>query len=97
MYDIVIIGGGISSLFFCYRLINIKPDSNILILEKNNRLGGKVYTGEYNDYKYELGAGRFRKSHHLLMNLLQELQLDNKLVSNSKKVDYYINYQKKKK
>lgn len=97
MYDIIIIGGGISSLYFCYRLINVRPNLKILILDKNNRLGGKVYTGEYNDYKYELGAGRFRKSHELLMNLLRELELENKLIENSTKVEYYVNYKKKNK
>lgn len=38
VYDAVVIGGGISGIMACYKLINLNPDMNILMLEKGASL-----------------------------------------------------------
>ena len=34
IYDLVIVGGGISGLYFLYKILKLKPDWKILLLEK---------------------------------------------------------------
>ena len=41
MHDIIIVGGGISGLYLAY-LLTTKTSKNVLLLEKNNRLGGLI-------------------------------------------------------
>jgi protoporphyrinogen oxidase len=41
MHDIIMIGGGISSLYAAYKLLQKNPDLSIL-LERDSRLGGKT-------------------------------------------------------
>jgi predicted Rossmann fold flavoprotein len=41
-YDVVIIGGGASGMFCAINLAQLRPDSNIKVLEKSNKLLAKV-------------------------------------------------------
>tara|TARA_A100001015_G_C14636600_1_gene573789 strand:- start:402 stop:602 length:201 start_codon:yes stop_codon:yes gene_type:complete len=43
-YDVVIIGGGIAGVYTMYNLKKIYPDLKVLLLEKENRFGGRVYS-----------------------------------------------------
>ncbi len=51
-YDVVIVGAGASGLAAAYNL----NDKKVLILEKQNRIGGRVNTQKFQDIVYELGA-----------------------------------------
>lgn len=77
IFDTVIIGGGIAGLYMGYKLSN--NGQKVLIIEKNNYIGGKIYTykGSVNDinFQYEAGAGRFSDIHFLLNKLIDELNL----------------------
>lgn len=86
MYDIVVIGGGIAGLFTAYQIHKKNPQTKVLLLEKENRFGGRIYT--YNDLHMtvEAGAGRFNGSHRLVMNLIDELGLASKRNKNSSNV-----------
>jgi protoporphyrinogen oxidase len=80
-YDIAILGGGISSLYFLYNLL--KRDNipkNIILIEGTNRLGGRIHTIYEKDFSMEAGAGRFNDNHKLLNELLKELNLYDKKV-----------------
>ena len=44
MYDIIISGGGISGLYCAYKLLLNNPYYKILLIEKNNYLGGRIKT-----------------------------------------------------
>jgi protoporphyrinogen oxidase len=52
-YNIVIVGGGLAGLSTAYHLNNF---SNVLILEKENKLGGRVNTIFLNNTPIDLGA-----------------------------------------
>jgi len=73
---ILIVGGGISSLYFAYKCINLfKTNLRIYILEKNDYLGGRVLSDTFKGEVIEAGAGRFCNSHTLLLELIKELNI----------------------
>lgn len=95
MYDIVIIGAGLSSLYFTNKLRN----KNYIILEKKGIIGGRIKTRslENNDktLHYELGAQRIHESHERIFNLIHKLKLEHKIKKIKKKKDYiFINNNK---
>ena len=73
-YDIIIVGGGISSLYFLHKLSKDLQyiSKKIVLLESSNRFGGRVESIA-KDYRYEAGAGRFSEKHKLLVDLMKEL------------------------
>jgi monoamine oxidase len=79
MYDTIIIGGGIAGLYTAYQLSKMGME-NILVLEKNNILGGRVYTYHDKHMTVDAGAGRFHLEHTLLIQLIRELGLSGKMV-----------------
>ena len=86
-YKLIIVGGGISSLYFIYQYLGKnKQLDNVLLIEKQSNLGGKIYTKEHKVkgqvFKYEIGAGRFRKDHKNLMQIIQSMGLQHKMVKN---------------
>jgi len=70
MYNhVVIVGSGISGLYAAYKYVN--DNYNVILIEKNSRLGGRIHTIQYHTNKtYEAGAGRFNKNHKILMKLI---------------------------
>ena len=99
-YDIVIVGGGIAGIYTMYNLKKKYPDLKVLLLEKNDRIGGRVYT--YNksidgvNYTMDLGAGRIGYHHKLMVELINNLGLS-KYIHSIKNAENYIEYDNKKK
>ena len=87
-YDIIIVGGGISGLFTGYKLSD--TGLNILIIESNSRLGGRINTIYKRGYNYESGAARFHRKHTKLLSLIDELGLKNKIYPLSNEINYLI-------
>ena len=50
MYDIVIVGGGISGIYCLKKLIENNKHRNVVLLERNSFLGGRIRT-KYNKDK----------------------------------------------
>jgi monoamine oxidase len=79
MYDIIIIGGGIAGVYATYKIHKKNPAVKVLLIEKENQLGGRVHTFTNNHMTVEAGAGRINGSHPLTMDLIRELGLSKKL------------------
>jgi monoamine oxidase len=98
-YDIIILGGGIAGIYTLYNIVKnpLFINKKILLLEKTERFGGRVYS--INPYKthpediIEGGAGRFSQKHILLNKLIQELNLEDKIqkIGNGETEYYPIN------
>ena len=82
-YDYVIIGGGLSGLYFTYRLLQQNNTSKILLLEKGEEFGGRIHTFHNRVFEsIESGAGRFSKvSNPLLCQLIKDLKLWSRVYS----------------
>jgi protoporphyrinogen oxidase len=92
-YDYIIIGGGISGLYVAYNILKKSPGSRILVLEKENTFGGRVFTYTDSNMSVETGAGRFNINHVLFIGLLKELGLYRNISKNSNSVGhYYIDF-----
>lgn len=74
----MILGGGISGLYSAYTLLQQNPVMKIVILEKSNRWGGRIYTDKR--LMVEAGAARFNKDHTHLFQLIEELHLTHDIV-----------------
>ena len=83
-YDIVIIGGGITGLFLAYNLC--ETNLNILLLEKEKTLGGRIKTINKGNVIYEAGAARFSEKHTKVLSLINDLDLDKKVRLLPKKI-----------
>ena len=89
----LIIGGGIAGLNTGLSLIEkgIKG-SEIMIVEKNYRFGGKINTIYLKDLdiNFECGAGRFTNNHKLLLKYIKRYNLSNKIRELSNEKEYFI-------
>ena len=78
IYDVVIIGSGISGLYSAYKLKKKVPGANILIVEKKQKkwIGGRTSTVNFHGVDISTGAGVGRKEKdELLISLLRELKI----------------------
>ena len=89
IYDYIIIGGGISGLRIGNLIQNKYRNKNILIIEKNSRLGGRILSYKYKKYVFEEGAGRFNNKQKLILKLIKELGLNNKIKEIPNTVKYF--------
>jgi monoamine oxidase len=85
---VLILGGGIAGLYTAYQLLKENPDRSITLIEKYNRLGGRIHTYTDPYMTVEAGAGRFSRSHTLLMRLIREFKLTHKIRKTSSDVKY---------
>ena len=79
----VIIGGGISGLYAAYSLHKKFGVTNIQIIEKSNRLGGRINSMDLGDIVLEMGAGAITNGHSNMLNLIKDLGLDDQLMEGS--------------
>jgi len=79
IYDVVIVGGGISGLYTAYRLLSSRPTLRVLLLEKSHQLGGRVWTFSDKHMTVDGGAGRFSEGHARVVALIHELGLSEKV------------------
>lgn len=71
---IIIIGSGLAGLYAAYLLK--KSNIDFIILEKADRVGGRVLNADFHGHDIPLGAGVGRKDKdHLLLQLLKDLKM----------------------
>jgi hypothetical protein len=78
IYDIIIIGAGISGLYSAYKLLKKNKNLKILILEKNDNkhIGGRMGNVIFEGTSVVTGAGIGRKKKDILLQkLLHELNI----------------------
>lgn len=80
MFDVIVLGGGIGGLYAAFSVLKKHPGASVLVLEKESYLGGRVYTYHDKFMTVEAGAGRFHKKHFLLMGLIRELGLGDRVM-----------------
>lgn len=89
MFDIIIIGGGISGL---YAALKLNKNKKVLLLEKEQQFGGRIYTDYFvlnsNKYSLEAGAARILETHNLMIQLIKKMRLYSKLI----KIDAVVNF-----
>jgi oxygen-dependent protoporphyrinogen oxidase len=71
IYDTVIIGGGLSGLTAAWHL----REKEILVLESEDRIGGRLYSLQRDGYWLNLGAGVFSSGKSQVRDLVEELGL----------------------
>lgn len=76
--DVVILGGGPSGLSAGYMLS--EAGSNVLIIERQTRVGGLARTIEYHGFRFDLGGHRFITDNKQLDALVREILGDDLLV-----------------
>ena len=77
-FDIIIVGGGISGLYSAYKILQMAPETKLLVLEryKKHWLGGRAGNEMFYGTMVVNGAGVGRKEKDfLLINLLRELDI----------------------
>jgi monoamine oxidase len=84
----MILGGGISGLYTAYQLLKKNPDRHLVIIDKRDRWGGRIFTYKDQYMTVETGAARFNDKHTLLLNLIHELHLEKKIKPSSAEFTY---------
>lgn len=87
----IVIGGGIAGLYTLYTLSQKYPESRLLLLEKEARLGGRISTFSEKGIVMERGAGRFNDTHTRLIQLIHDLRLKDNIQTTSTDVVYMPN------
>jgi len=80
---IVIVGGGVSGLTLAYRLEQLLPAAEVVVLEQQPRLGGKVDTLCRDGFRVEAGPNGFLDTNPATLDLCRELGLGDRLTAAS--------------
>jgi len=87
----LIIGAGITGLYLAYKLLSQGIQAtDIIIFEKSDRIGGRIYTHENHGYKYSAGAGRLGKKHKYVMKLIKDFNLEDQIININKNNNYFV-------
>ncbi len=78
-YDLAVIGGGVSGLALAY-LVTRRSGLNVVVLEREPRVGGKLQTDWLDGYCCEWGPQGFLDNVPETLELVRELGLDGELV-----------------
>lgn len=80
IFDYAVLGAGISGIYTTYILSKQFPDANILVVEKNNNAGGRVYTFKNKHMNVEAGAGRFYSGQNYIFDLIHSLDISKNII-----------------
>ncbi len=77
---VAIVGGGISGLVLAHELLKISPAAEIVVMEADDRPGGKIDTREIDGLRLEWGPNGFLDNKPATIALAQELGLRQRLL-----------------
>ena len=72
IYDTVIIGGGIAGLTTAYML----RDKKVLVLEQEDRFGGRVWSEKINELTYNIGTQYLNEEDNAFNHMIDELGIE---------------------
>ncbi|OEH86909.1 hypothetical protein BHU72_01210 [Desulfuribacillus stibiiarsenatis] len=75
--DVIVIGAGLAGLTAAYDLQ--KQGKKVLVLEAENRVGGRIFTDQVDDSIFEVGAQFVSGFYIETMKLIKELEIDSYL------------------
>jgi oxygen-dependent protoporphyrinogen oxidase len=78
---VVVIGGGVSGLATAYRVMKADPSIDVVVLEANDRPGGKVRSVQVGDLVLPSGADSFLARKPWAVQLCKELGIGDELVA----------------
>ena len=64
MYDVIVIGGGVSGL---YSSMMLSKNKSVVLIDDRTYIGGRIRT--HKRPQYEIGAARFSKQHKIFMRI----------------------------
>ncbi|EOP55263.1 protoporphyrinogen oxidase [Bacillus cereus VD136] len=92
MKTVVVIGGGITGLSTMYYLERLKKDYDIdlelILVEQNEYLGGKIHSVKEKDFILETGADSIVARNENVMPFVKELNLEDEMVYNETGISY---------
>ena len=80
MARVVIVGAGISGLSLAYRLNQLAPTAEVVVLEQGDRPGGTVWTEHRAGFTFELGPNGFIETKPSTLRLCNEISLGGELL-----------------
>jgi len=72
IWDEIIIGAGFAGLYWTYK----RKPKNFIILEKSDRIGGRVYNIDWHNNQISLGGGIVKANNKQTIDLVKELGLE---------------------
>ncbi len=94
MRDVVVIGGGISGLSAAYFLK--KKGKEVLVIEKSDRIGGKIDSKRIDGYLIETGPNTLRGINAGLMEMFSDIGISKKMIFVNSCAKYRYIYKNKK-
>lgn len=98
LQTVVVIGGGITGLCTMHELQKQKVEKNLplrlILVEKNNHLGGKMHSVREQGFIMETGADSIVARHKSVLPLVQDIGLESELVYNSTGISYIYSHNK---
>lgn len=83
MSRVVIVGAGLSGLAVAFRLQQLRPSVDLVLLEKQSRPGGNIWTETSDGFRVEQGPNGFLDAKPGMMNLCRDLGLGDRLLAAS--------------
>lgn len=77
---VVVIGGGIAGLVTAYTVHRERPDWDVLLLEKSDRVGGNIRTDRHEGFVIDAGPDSFIRTKPEAFELCRELGIDGELI-----------------
>jgi oxygen-dependent protoporphyrinogen oxidase len=77
---VVVVGGGITGLVAAYTLHRERPEWDILLLEKSDRVGGNIRTDRNQGFLIDAGPDSFIRTKPDAFELCKELGIDGELI-----------------